>query len=54
MDGTGTVRVTLVYRDILTKESCVDGHRIYQADFVVGAVFDCERKPSNHIRVNEL
>ena len=27
------------------KESYVKGHRVYQADFVVGAVFDCDKNP---------
>ena len=29
------------------KESCVKGHHVYQADFVVGAGFSCERELRN-------
>ena len=29
------------------KESCVKGHHVYRADFVVGAVFNCEIEPTN-------
>ena len=29
------------------KESCVKGHHVYQADFVLGARFSCERELRN-------
>ena len=29
------------------KESCVKGHHVYRADFVDGAMFTCEREPTN-------
>ena len=37
----------------MLQESCVNGHHVYRADFVIGAVFNCEREPTVAVKKPE-